>query len=141
MHIEEHVSRVGTGRYATRRSRWLNAATQSMIAAPPVPMRMIRNVWARDHGPNCWYSMTERIAVQVNKVSQPDVPRPARSRRKEDETMKIRACCYAALVFVFADGLLLAENAVSVERTNISAEGIIAQWRLQFPAEPYVSAL
>ena len=52
--------------------------------------------------------------------------------------MKIRACCYAALVFVFADGLLLAENAVSVERTNISAEGIIAQWRLQFPAEPYV---
>ena len=91
---------MGTGRYATRRSRWLNAATQSMIAAPPVPVRMIRNVWARDHGPNCWYSMTERIAVQVNKVSQPDVPRPARSRRKEDETMKIRACCYAALVFV-----------------------------------------
>jgi hypothetical protein len=40
--------------------------------------------------------------------------------------------------FCLADGLLLAENAVSVERTNISAEGIIAQWRLQFPAEPYV---
>ena len=52
--------------------------------------------------------------------------------------MRIRATCCAALVLVLAYGTLLVENDVSAQRSNVSAPGIIAEWRRQFPAELYV---
>ena len=57
---------------------------------------------------------------------------------QEEEIMKIRTFCYAALVLVYADGLMLGGNDVSAKRMNTSVQRVIGQWRLQFPDAPYV---